>query len=94
MRNVNLRVVNEILKAIQEGSGQKNLYQLYTKNPRRPGSSKSTVIKYLRSFVDCGLLEQKDGRQIGALKEKVYTLTPKGKKAFQLSRELLTMLED
>ena len=52
------------------------------------------MLKYLKEFTAKGLLEQKDGRQIGTLTEKIYTLTEEGKRAFQLPRQLLEMLED
>ena len=89
MRNVNLRVVNEILKAIQEAGGQKNLYQLFTKNPRRPGS-KSTVLKYLHMFVEHDLLIKTNGKKHG---EKIYSLSEKGKEALEYASILLGMLE-
>lgn len=93
MKNVNLRTVTEILKAIRKRNGQINLYQLWYKNPRRPGSSKSTTIKYLRMFVEHGLLEQKKGRLQGNFQEKLYFLTQKGRQALEHAAALSRMFE-
>lgn len=88
---VNLEIMVRILKAFKKRGGTANLYQLYSQN--KIPSSKSTLLKYIRIFVDCSLLEKREGKKVGALQEKIYSLTPKGKEALQKGNGLLKLLK-
>ena len=86
-KKLNLEIVVRILRAFRKRGGKANLYQLY--NHEKIPSSKSTLLKYINIFVDRGLLIRKEGKKVGALQEKIYSLTEDGRKALETGETLL-----